>query len=224
VLALVTLALALPSAAADTDNAVSSTARKPAAVMSYLGWKWLERESREEEEKPYALIEAMDLKEGDVVADVCCGSGYYTRKIAKEVGTEGKVYGVDIQPQMLEMLKKLCEEESIGNIIPVLSGEADPKLPVGAIDWILLVDVYHEFSQPEAMLKKMRESLAPGGKVALVEYRGEDDSAAHIKAEHRMTVKQVLAEWGAGGYELVDLLEFLPSQHIFIFQARPSKN
>lgn len=194
--------------------------RTPAPVMSFHGARWLERPTREKEEQPYAVLKAMNLKDGDIVVDMGVGSGYYARKIARIVGPTGKVYGVDIQPEMLEMLVSACAKEGIENVVPILGDVADPKLPKGEIDWIILADVYHEFQEPEPMLAKMLESLKPDGKVALLEYRDEDGSARHIKPEHRMSVKQVLAEWNPAGFELKDLLEFLPSQHLFIFGKR----
>jgi predicted methyltransferase len=197
--------------------------RVPAAVMSYHGAEWLERPSREKEERPYDVLKAMELKNGDVVADIGCGTGYFGRKIAKQVAPDGKVYGVDIQPEFIEMLKEFCEKEGITNVVPVLGEVDDPKLPEGELDWIILVDVYHEFQEPEPMLAKMREALKPDGKVALLEYRLFGDSAAHIKIDHRMSVKQVLAEWNPAGFELIDLQEHLPSQHFFIFGKDPDR-
>jgi len=197
--------------------------REPAPVMSYHGADWLERESRVEEERPDEVIAAMGLEDGDVAVDLGCGTGFFARRMAKAVAPSGKVYGVDIQPEFLDMLEDFCEEEGITNVVPVLGDEDDPKLPKGGVDWILLVDVYHEFQEPEPMLAKMLESLKPGGKIALVEYRLLGDTAERIKIEHRMSVKQVLAEWNPAGFELVDLLEFLPSQHLFIFQRDPDR-
>ena len=194
--------------------------RIPAAVMTFHGADWLERPSREEEERPDDVIREMGLKEGDVAVDMGCGTGYFARRMAKAVGATGKVYGVDIQPEMLDYLRGLCKKEGIANVEPVLGDEVDPKLPADSIDWMILVDVYHEFQQPAPMLAKMREALKPGGRIALIEYRMLGDTAKHIKAEHRMSVKQVLAEWNPAGFELVDLLEFLPAQHFFIFQKR----
>ncbi|GMV91760.1 MAG: hypothetical protein AMXMBFR82_15380 [Candidatus Hydrogenedentota bacterium] len=198
--------------------------REPAPVMSYHGAEWLERPSRVEEERPDEVIAAMGLKDGDVVVDLGCGTGFFARRMAKAVAPTGRVYAVDIQPEFLEMLKEFCANEAITNVVPVLGDEDDPKLPKGEIDWIILVDVYHEFQQPEPMLARMRESLKPDGKIALVEYRLLGDTAEHIKIEHRMSVKQVLAEWNPAGFELVDLQEFLPSQHLFIFQKDPDRD
>ena len=208
-------AFAAPLYAQETDTGLDRT---PAPVMSYRGAPWLERTSRDQEEQPHRVLEAMQLKPGDVVADIGCGTGYYARKIAPLVGPEGKVYGVDIQPEMLDMMMEYCDKEKIGNVIPVLGDTDDPHLPKGRIDWMILADVYHEFQAPQVMLARMREGLKPGGKVALLEYRLKGTTAAHIKPEHRMSVEQVLHEWTPAGFELVDLHEYLPSQHLFIFK------
>jgi ubiquinone/menaquinone biosynthesis C-methylase UbiE len=186
--------------------------------MTYEGADWLERATREQDDKPDEVLRAMHLKNGDLVADVGCGTGFFSRRLAKAVGVSGKVYAVDVQPEMLDLLRDRCEREEIINVIPILGTVDDPGLPQGKMDWLLLVDVYHEFQDPQAMLKKLRDSLAPDGRVALVEYRAEDDSAKHIKPEHRMSVKQVLAEWTPAGFELVERIETLPSQHLFIFK------
>lgn len=195
--------------------------REPADVMSYRGWQWLERSTRDEEEWPDEVIKAMGLAGGETIADIGCGSGYYTRRLAKAVGPQGTVYAVDIQPEMIEIMKGLAKQEGLGNIVPVLGETASPRLPEASVDWILLVDVYHEFQAPEPMLAEMLKCLKAGGRVALVEYRLEGDSAKHIKVDHRMSVRQVLAEWNPAGFELIDLLEFIPSQHLFIFAKRP---
>ncbi len=198
--------------------------RVPAPVMSYHGAEWLERPGRMEEEQPLEVIAAMDLKPGMIVVDLGCGTGYYARKMAPKVLPGGTVYGEDIQPEMLDLMQQLSAKEKIENIVPILGDETDPKLPKGKVDWIIMADVYHEFQHPEPMLAKMLESLSPTGKVCLLEYRAEKfRQASHIKPEHRMTVKQVLAEWNAAGFELVDLQEFLPVQHMFIFQRRPER-
>lgn len=198
----------------------AATARKPANVMSHEGAAWLEREGRDQEEKPEVVLAEMGLKEGMTVAEIGTGTGYFARRIAKVVGPTGKVLAVDIQPEMLTLLEEYAAKEGVKNIVPVLGTETDPKLPKAGIDRILMVDVYHEFQKPEEMLARIRESLAPGGRVILVEYRAEDDTAAHINAAHRMSAEQVLAEWNPAGFELVNRVETLPSQHLFIFTTR----
>jgi ubiquinone/menaquinone biosynthesis C-methylase UbiE len=194
--------------------------RKPAKVMGFEGASWLERPGREEAEKPEVVLEAMDLRPGLNVAEIGTGTGWFARRIGPRIAPGGKVYAQDIQPEMLELMKKYAAEAGVTNIVPVLGTDADPKLPAGKIDRVLLVDVYHEFQKPKEMLARIRESLAPGGRVILVEYRLEGDTATHIHIDHRMSVDQVLAEWTPAGFELVNRLETLPSQHLFIFTAR----
>ena len=155
--------------------------------MSYRGALWLEREDRYYEERPDLVLQAMALEPGDVVADIGTGSGYYARQIAPLVAPGGRVLAVDIQPQMLKFLSQLVEEEGVTRVEPILSEPDDPKLPAGEVDWILLADVYHEIAAPERVLSKMREALAPDGRVALLEYRVEDGTGDRVKADHTMS-------------------------------------
>jgi ubiquinone/menaquinone biosynthesis C-methylase UbiE len=197
--------------------------RRPAAVMSWRGAAWLEREERHEEQRPAEVIRTMGLAAGDVVADIGCGTGYFSRPMARAVAPGGRVLAVDIQPEMLGFLKKILEHEGLSNVELVQGESDDPKLAPESVDWILLVDVYHEFQQPRAMLARMREALKPDGKVALLEYRLEGDSAAHIKIEHRMSPEQVRREWEPAGFQLAALHEFLPTQHFFVFEKAPDR-
>jgi predicted methyltransferase len=199
---------------------VAAPKREPANVMSWEKADWLEREGRAETEKPELVLQAMELKPGLTVAEIGAGTGFFSRRIAKVVGPAGKVYAEDIQPQMLDLLKQRTAKEGVHNVITVLGTETDPKLPAHSVDRVLLVDVYHEFQKPEPMLAAIRDCLAPGGTVTLVEYRLEGDTASHINIRHRMSVEQVLSEWGAAGFTLVRRNEDLPSQHVFIFSAR----
>lgn len=214
------IACGAPLPADGQDAAATETKRQPAKVMGFEGAAWLEREGRAEEEKPEVVLAAMELRDGLTVAEIGAGTGFFSRRLAKAVGPSGKVYAVDIQPEMLDLLKTYAAKEGISNVIPVLATETDPGLPARGIDRILLVDVYHELQQPEPVLARIRDSLAPGGTVTLVEYRLEGDTASHIKIEHRMSVEQVLAEWNAAGFELLNQIEDLPAQHLFIFSAR----
>ncbi len=212
-------AIALPAFPQDDQRM-----REPAPVMSFHGAQWLERPTRAEEEMPDEIIAYMDPKPGMTVVDLGCGTGYFARRIAPKVLPEGRVLGVDIQPQMLDFMMQFCEKEGVKNVVPVLGDEKDPKLPQGGVDWIIMADVYHEFQYPEEMLAKMLASLKVDGKVCLLEYRAENfRQASHIKPEHRMSVADVLKEWNAAGFELIDLQEFLPSQHMFIFHRRPDR-
>ena len=193
--------------------------RVPAEFMSYLGAEWLERAERIDEEQPEHVLDAMGLRPGDVVADVGCGSGYYARRMARRVQPGGTVYCQDIQPEMLDIMRGHAAREGIRGIEAVLGTPTDPRLPAGAVDWIIIADVYHEMSDPEPMLAGIRRALAPGGRVALLEYRVEDGTGDRIKADHTMSARQVLAEWQAAGFELEALHDFLPGQHLFFFRA-----
>ena len=210
-LAVWTLAGATPARA---QNAAAERHRIPADFMSYLGADWLERGERITEEQPERVLDAMGLRPGDVVADVGCGSGYYARRIARRVQPGGTVYCEDIQPEMLDIMRERAAAEGVTGIEAVLGAPDDPRLPEGAVDWIIITDVYHEMSEPEAMLAGIRRALAPGGRVALLEYRAEDGTGDHILADHAMSVRQVLpAGSDAGGgavladHDLVDAID-----------------
>jgi ubiquinone/menaquinone biosynthesis C-methylase UbiE len=193
------------------------TKRKYAQVMGFGGATWLERGEREQEENPEKAIATLDLKPGMTVADVGAGSGYFSIRMARLVGPEGRVYASDIQQPMLDMLKKRLREEKLGNVELVRGTITDPKLPVGKMDVILLVDVYHEFSEPQAMLRKMKAALSPNGRLVLLEYRKEDPEVP-IRPEHKMSVAEVRAEFEAEGFQLDKISEVLPRQHIFFFK------
>ncbi|MEM9185391.1 MAG: class I SAM-dependent methyltransferase [Planctomycetota bacterium] len=190
--------------------------RRIARTMHFLGAPWLVRDAREREEEPAKLMASLGLERGQTVCDLGCGNGFYTLKLAGRVGPTGEVWAVDIQPEMLEMLAERAEARRVTNLRPTLGGLADPKLPAGKIDLILLVDVYHEFSHPARMLTKMRESLAPRGRVALVEFRAEDPGVP-IKPLHKMTQRQCVKEYLANGYKLVGQYDGLPWQHVLFF-------
>jgi len=213
---LLALLCRFPAAAQATHPA---TGREIAPVMGYGGAGWLVRPERVEEEAPDRALDAIGIKRGEVIADIGAGVGYFTWRMAQRVGPDGRIYASDIQPRMLEELKKNVAARGLTNVTPVLGTEDDPKLPAAALDMALLVDVYHEFSQPQKMLAKIRASLKPGGRLILLEYRKEDP-AVPIREEHKMTVRQVRAEIEPEGFRFETSLETLPRQHLIIF--RPS--
>jgi SAM-dependent methyltransferase len=190
--------------------------RKFAGVMGTNGAGWLVRPERESEEQPDAALDAIGIAKGSAVADVGAGAGYITWRLAERVGPAGKVYANDIQQKMLDLLQKNMQERKIANVETVLGAIDDPKLPAGAIDLVILVDVYHEFSEPQQMLRRIRESLKPDGRLVLLEYRAEDPKVP-IRAEHKMTVEQAKSEVEPEGFRLDKVLETLPRQHILIF-------
>ena len=196
--------------------------REIAQTMHYTGAPWLVRESRQREEDCRRLLEALGVRRGQTVCDLGCGNGFYTLELAKLVGPEGTVWASDIQLEMLRMLAKNAEEAGMRNIRAVLGTPVDPRLPRGAIDLVLCVDVYHEFSHPEAMLARVRDSLAEDGVLVLAEFRGEDP-AVPIKPLHKMTKKQVRVELASAGFRVAREFDGLPWQHLlFLRKAAPS--
>ncbi len=193
------------------------TGRRYAGVMGPAGADWLVRPEREAEEQPDAALDAIGIAKGSVAADVGAGAGYMTWRLAERVGPSGKVYANDIQQKMLDLLRQNMEQRKLTNVETVLGAMDDPKLPAGAIDLVLLVDVYHEFSEPQSMLRHIRQSLKPDGRLVLLEYRAEDPKVP-IRPEHKMTVAQAKAEVEPEGYRLDKVLETLPRQHILIFR------
>lgn len=192
------------------------THREIAPVMGVGGADWLTRSSREREEHPSVALDEIGIANGSTVADIGAGVGFYTMKLAQRVGPTGRVYAEDIQPGMIDILKQNLAKAGLRNVIPIVGTESDPKLPVASIDIELLVDVYHEFSKPREMLRKLRDSLKPNGKLVLLEYRAEDPNVP-IRPEHKMTVDQVKAELEPEGFRLERRSEKLPRQHILIF-------
>ena len=198
------------------------TGRKIAGVMGMSGADWLVRPEREAEEQPEKALDALNLKPGMVVADIGAGVGYMSLRMARRVGPSGKVYANDLQPPMLDLLRQNAAKAGIGNIVTVVGDVADPKLPANTMDLVLLVDVYHEFSQPQQMLRKIRETLKADGRLVLLEYRAEDLNVPII-AEHKMTVAQVKTELEAEGFVLQPVIETLPRQHILILTKALAK-
>lgn len=195
--------------------------RVPAKILPPQFSGILLMESREQQEQPDKVLQVMGLRDGDVVADIGCGNGFYALRLAKQIGPHGVVLAVDVQQGMLDQLVERQKEAGISNIYPILGRYEDPLLPPGKVDWMLVADAYHEFSDPEAMLASMKASLAPGGRVALIEYRAERGSGANgfpVPRDHSMTVEEVVDEWSRAGFELVNRFEFLPIQHFFVFK------
>ena len=193
--------------------------RRYAQPMSYLGADWLDRTERGREEQPDLALDALGIPAGATVADVGAGSGYMTTRLAKRVGPSGRVYANDIQPEMLALLRERVSRERLTNVELVLGDAANPNLPADTIDLILMVDVYHEFSEPQKMLRHMRAALKPGGRLALLEYRKEDPFVP-IRLEHKMTVAEAKLEVEAEGFTLTRVDPALPRQHILIFTKR----
>ena len=193
--------------------------REIAHVMGHQAADWLERPEREEEEKTDAMIDALKFREGEVVADIGCGSGYISRRISKKIGAKGVVYGVDIQQEMLDLLAKRMAMFRIGNVKPVMGEVTDPKLPAESCDTMIMVDVYHEFDQPYEMIGNMVKALKRGGRIVFVEFRKEDANVP-IKEVHKMSEAQVKKEMSLHPLEWVETMGVLPMQHIIVFRKK----
>ncbi len=195
--------------------------REIAHVMGHQAADWLERPERDEEEHTGKLVEQLRVKPGDVVADLGCGTGYFSRRLAKKCSPGGRVLAVDIQPEMLDLLTNKMAEAGVTNVIPVLGTLTDPNLPAGSVDLVFMVDVYHELDHPFEMMQAVVKALKPGGRVVFVEFRGEDP-AVPIKRLHKMTEAQVKKEMAVLPLEWVETIGVLPRQHIIVFRKKKS--
>ena len=189
--------------------------REIAHVMGYQGINWLERSDREKEENTSQLLMNMNIQPDDTIADIGAGSGYHTFKMAK-LASEGFVYAVDIQPEMIQAISVKQSEQQMNNIQTIQGSEKSINLDENSVSKILLVDVYHEFNFPKEMIESMHKSLTSDGKIYLIEYKAEDESIP-IKEIHKMSEKQAVKEFKASGFKLEQNIENLPWQHCLIF-------
>lgn len=198
--------------------------REIAHVMGHEGAPWLERTERLQEERPDVLHSLLGLRPGMVVADIGTGTGYHAWRIAEKIGPSGRVLAVDIQPEMLSLLATNMAARGLSNVVGVLGTISDPKLPDNSVDLALMVDVYHEFDHPYEMLAAITRSLKPGGRIAFVEFRGEQASVP-IKPLHKMTEEQVRKEALVHPrLEWVETRKELPWQHLIVFRKTPSSS
>jgi FkbM family methyltransferase len=186
-----------------------------APVMGVGGAPWLERPERETEEATSVAVRALGLTPGQVVADIGAGTGYYTVRMAREVGAAGRVFATDIQPGMLTLLRRRVDELGLRNVELVLGAADDPKLPADTLDLALMVDVYHELASPQVFVRRLRSALKRTGRLVLLEFRKEDP-ASPIRPEHKMSVAEVRAELEPEGFRLRSVLNDLPWQHILV--------
>ena len=198
----------------------SATKRQIAPAMSYVYADWLTRPERQREELPDRLVAALEIPEGATVIDLGAGVGYFTWRLAKHVGPTGKVIATDIQQEMIDLLEGNLRRRGIENVEMVLSTQEDARLPEGTADLALLVDVYHELAYPARTMRAVRRALKPHGRLVIVEYRKEDPDIP-IHHLHKMTVAEVRSEIEPTGFELLEVMDFLPSQHVIVFTPEP---
>jgi len=190
--------------------------REIAQVMGHTGASWLERPQREAEEQPSLIKNVLNLKPNDVVADIGAGTGYLSFRVAPLI-PKGRVFAVDIQPEMLDIIKSLKKEKNISNVEPILATVSNPNLPPESVDLAIMVDAYHEFEYPLEVMQGIIKALKPGGRVVLVEYRAENPFVM-IKALHKMSQKQAKKEMQAVGLLWRETKNLLPQQHLMVFE------
>ncbi len=210
------LVAALSVLAQESSGVHPISGRTYAGTMDLSGAPWLERWERSHEEAPELALKILELEPGSTVADIGAGSGYFTLRMAVAVGPQGRVYANDIQQGMLDLIQEKLEQKNIQNVTLVLGVQDNPNLPRASLDLALMVDVYHELSDPQVMLQGLREALKPTGRLVLLEYRKEDPSLP-IYPLHTMTVAEAKMEVEAEGFTLTTVNEDLPRQHVLIF-------
>jgi precorrin-6B methylase 2 len=191
-------------------------------IASVMGWQaagWLERPEREKEEDVERMVASLGLAAGQRVADIGAGTGYVARKLARAVGPTGRVLAVDVQPQMIALLRELAARERLAQIEPVLGTATGTTLPAGSVDVALFVDVYHELEHPFEVLASTVRAVASGGRVVFVEYRA-GDVRVPIKPLHTMTVEQIRREAAVHGLVFDRADSSLPWQHVVVFRKR----
>lgn len=214
--AFLAMAILLTPSLLPAQNRHPVSGRVIAPVMGVGGASWLVRPERETEENPSKAVALLGLEPGMKVADVGAGVGYWSFLLAEKVGKEGKVFATDIQPEMLRLLRRRMEKAGVRNIETVMGFEAETGLPDSSVDMVLLVDVYHEFSKPQQMLRSIRKTLKPDGRLVLLEFRKEDPKVP-IREEHKMSVEMVKSELEPEGFRMTKVLPDLPWQHVFFF-------
>ena len=188
------------------------------AISSPASPHRLAREERQHEQRTDLLLTALALKPGTVVADIGAGTGYLSRRMATAVSSSGKVLAVDVQPEMIQMLKQLAQKARLSQIVPVQCSETDVGLPPGSVNLAIMVDVYHELAYPFEVLASVTRALKPGGRVVFVEYRAEDRTVP-IKALHKMSQAQVKREAAVHALAWERTVDTLPWQHLVVFRT-----
>jgi precorrin-6B methylase 2/mono/diheme cytochrome c family protein len=177
------------------------------------------RPARDKEERPEMLMSALEIRPGATVADVGSGTGYFTWRLAQQVGPKGKVYAVDVQQRMLDLTRTAVTAHKLNNVDYVLATESSPRLPERSCDLVLLAYAYHEFGEPAEMMRAIRRALKPGGRVVVLEY-AKESTIAPASPLHKMSFEEIRREIEPMGFVIDQLLDFLPVQHGVIFTIK----
>jgi predicted methyltransferase len=169
-------------------------------------------------QKPHEVIRALALKPDAVIADIGSGTGYFSMRFAHMV-PKGRVYGVDTEPDMVKYLAERAKREGLGNVTALAATPGDPRLPE-KVDLVILVDVYHHVENRERYFGKLRDSIKPGGRVAVIDFRMSSPDGPPKSA--RIAPAQVMAEMKRAGYALDRAHDFLPNQYFLVFRRAKS--
>jgi precorrin-6B methylase 2/mono/diheme cytochrome c family protein len=180
---------------------------------------FFDRPKRDQEEKPEQLISALQIRPGATVADVGSGTGYFTWRLAQQVGPKGKVYAVDVQQSMLDLTKKAVAAHKLANVEYVLATDSSPRLPERSVDLVFIAYAYHEFGDPDGMMAGIRRALKPGGRVVILEY-AKESNIAPASPLHKMSFEEIRREIEPMGFVVDQLLDFLPVQHGVVFTIK----
>lgn len=217
-----TLTLAL--AAAGTTPPLSAQNPKTMAEMHALHMnpeayiKALEDPERDKYQKPHEVMTALDVKDGEIIADIGAGSGYFSLRLARHVGATGHVYAVDVSPDMTRHLNERIAAAKLLNISTILAKPDDPLLPQ-PVNRFLIVDVWHHIADQPAYLALMKKSLKPGGQVVMIDFKKEEIPVGP-PMNMKIAREDLIAQMQANGFTLVKEHTFLPYQYFLVFNAQ----
>lgn len=209
--AVAALALALLTAPAEAQQ------RQHGRLFPPQDLGLLEGPDRDAWQRPEQIMDHLGIAEGSVVADLGAGGGWFTIRLARRVGPNGRVYAQDIQPEMIGAIKRRVDREGLKNVDTVLGTTADPQLPA-PVDVVLIVDTYHEMDDPQTLLRKVRASLKPGGRVGIVEFT-KNGHGPGPAMEERADPERVIRDAQAAGLRLESRGNFLRYQYLLEFVA-----
>jgi precorrin-6B methylase 2 len=209
------LLFTLPSVAAAQSSAPGI--KRQTELVDTQTAAWFYREERVESEKPEELLDLLGINEGDVVADIGAGAGFFSLRAAERVGQTGKVLAVDVQPEMIDGLVMMMKRFGHENIVPILGDVDDPKLPSDSVDHVLIIISYHEFSHPVEMMLQIHQAMKQDGQMLIVEYKAEDPGS-RVSPLHKMSEADIIQEISALGFTRDKVIDIIPGQHVFVFK------
>ena len=215
-LAIISFVIAASIVAAQQKDPGKADGRNP-RLFAPQNLGLLEPPDREAWQKPDQVMDALGVAESTVVADLGAGGGWFTVRLARRVGQNGKVYAVDVQRLMIEAIRRRMRREGYTNVIPVLGAFTDPQLPADArMDAVLIVDAFHEMEDPALLLRNVARTLKPHGRVGIIDYR-EGEGGPGPEPSARVPPATVIAEATSAGLTLVEQHTFLPYQYFLVF-------